>query len=90
MRSFPTDARAEIKWFSLYMEEKLAANEHKGRYLENGTLEYAYLVECLEAELEELKRAIAHDSPREIISEAADVANFALGIAQAAKSEHYP
>lgn len=90
MSGFPVKARAEIEWFSLYMELKLRENEHKGRDIENGTLEYAYAICRLEEELVELKRAVASGGPGDIILEAADVANFALAVARAARTEHYP
>lgn len=88
--SFPTKPRAAILWFANYMELKLQKNDHKGSDIEDGTLEYARALDRLEQEVRELKRAVVHGEPSDIILEAADVANFALAIARAAKTEHHP
>ena len=57
---------------------KLRINAHKG---DLGTCPVPRLLEFLKGEVSELEEAIARESEIEIILEAADVCNFALGLA---------
>lgn len=71
--------RPEVLKFALIMEAKLKENEHKDGW---ELCDYSYLTRRLHNELQELKRKIAKDAPEtEIWREAADVANFAMMIA---------
>lgn len=85
--------RERILWFSRRMEKKLRQNDHKGHW-RNCTR--AYLLRRLRTELKELaaesgnfgrltKKSMTdaglQDSARALISEAADVANFAMMLA---------
>lgn len=74
--------RAQVLWFAEQQEKKLALNDHKGSWeLES----LGYLLERLEDELRELLRACAHGDYRDVIEEAADVANFAMMVADHAR-----
>ena len=80
------DHRALISWFVDAMVAKLDANDHKGHW-ENSSLQY--LCTRLAQEKKELSSAIAQDlTPEEIIAECADVANFAMMIAEVYKNEY--
>lgn len=68
------DIRQEVSWFSLEMERKLKANDHKGGWRD---CSMDYLFRRLREEMDELALAEGDD----IIDEAADVANFAMMIA---------
>lgn len=85
--------RERILWFSRRMEKKLRKNDHKGHW---SNCTRAYLLRRLRSELKELaaetanfgrltkkemKDAGLQDSARALISEAADVANFAMMLA---------
>ena len=68
--------------FALLMEEKLGANDHK-RHWSSFTVEY--LLRRLRQEVGELERAVSEgQSPPDIGREAADVANFAMMVADLA------
>lgn len=84
-----TPLRASVAWFAEAMEEQLVANDHKSGW---DDLSLPRLLQRLEQEAGELRRAIAaspgKNSTQRIIQEAADVANFALMIADnAARAE---
>lgn len=66
--------RPEVIWFAQKMEERLAANDDKGGW---GTESDEYLIKRIKEETEELEVAINS----QIADEAADVANFAMMIA---------
>lgn len=79
------EPRGPVKRFALEMERRLRANDHKG---DTGWREEsdAWLFEALQLEVKELEKAIDVYMPnkrrcRQIIHEAADVANFAMMIA---------
>jgi NTP pyrophosphatase (non-canonical NTP hydrolase) len=87
-----TIPRDEVLWFAKCMEKKLQANDHKGHW-SNCTL--AYLKRRIREELSELERAVPRDGfysfytseeVANIVSEAADVANFAMMIADKARA----
>ena len=71
--------RTKIQWFFEVMLDKLVANSHKGFW---DKTELRYLSMRLTQEREELRRAIEENkSAEEVAKEAADVANFAMMIA---------
>ena len=89
--------RPAVRWFAEQMELQLRANDHKGR---NGWKDSTerWLLHRLEEETLELRDALRFacndcghiasnkaPQPAEIIKEAADVANFAMFIADNAK-----
>jgi len=79
--------RPPVRWFACEMERKLRENNHKEGWVGEDT---GYLLKRLREETEELKAALGEKNEREwqepvskrIISEAADVANFAMMIAE--------
>lgn len=75
--------RDQVKWFAEQMEAKLQENDHKGGW-ENCSVEY--LLNRLNEEAQELFYATETPNSMEtIIREAADVANFAMMIADKAR-----
>lgn len=73
------ELRPEVAWFAQQMEKVLRANDHKGGW-EADALED--LCCRAEEELDELHHALAvDDDATKVIKEAADVANFAMMIA---------
>ncbi len=79
--------RSEVNRFAKLMERKLRANDHKGGWERETT---AYLSRRLGQELKELRGAVARlngstdPTPEQVATvgkEAADVANFAMMIA---------
>lgn len=76
--------RPEVRSFANAMEEKLRANDHKGGWEE---MRPEWLTGRLKGEVEELCEAVhpaqgpADRFPDRIIGEAADVANFAMMVA---------
>lgn len=70
--------RRVVRWFAAEMEKQLVENDHKGGW---GASKLAYLSKRLTDERNELSRAIRLKNPESIIKECADVANFALMIA---------
>jgi hypothetical protein len=77
IRAGETTIRPEVMAFAVLMETKLYMNDHKGGW-RNDTPEA--LLERLYEEVDELKEALLVKSVR-IANEAADVANFAMMIA---------
>jgi hypothetical protein len=74
--------RPEIKALAEMMERKLQLNEHKGT---KGLNDLGYLINRAKEELAEVEIAFGNDSSAvEILAECADVANFALFLAQLA------
>lgn len=70
--------RIEVKLFANAMENELRENDHKGGWQ---NCEMGYLRRRLRQEVEELCRAVDEGRTKDILSEAADVANFAMMIA---------
>lgn len=70
--------RAALKWFATVMEAKLQRNDHKAHWSGMTLRQLRYR---LQQELGELDRALAGGDTANIILEAADVANFAMMIA---------
>lgn len=63
------------------MEAKLAANRHKGDRPGWLALDLTVLARCLFNELDELEQALSHGDANAVLEEAADVANFAMMLA---------
>lgn len=89
--------REEVLWFAAKMEKELRENDHKGGW-EDCT--YEYLLKRLRDEYAELKHKLDRlqypvipamtqndyiELRKQIVSEAADVANFSMMIASLAK-----
>lgn len=70
--------RMEVRRFSLLMELKLRKNDHKGGW---ANMPRETLLALLDGEVQELREAIASGDPLDIAQEAADVANYAMMIA---------
>jgi len=78
LRAFAEWVRPELRQFALRMEERLRANDHKSHWA-NSTEDMLFV--RLEEELEELRGAVAVGMKDAVIHEAADVANFAMMLA---------
>lgn len=74
--------RPEVQWFAEQMELTLRNNDHKGGWKECDTY---WLLSRLDEEKRELRDSMLIGSTG-VISEATDVANFALMIADLARS----
>jgi NTP pyrophosphatase (non-canonical NTP hydrolase) len=75
----------EVRRFAQAMEAELRANAHKGGW---STCSTGYLLRRLGQEVGELRRALNSRASREtVLSEAADVANFAMMIADVYEPE---
>lgn len=74
--------RPELQWFVKQMESKLQENDHKQHW---SKLHPDYLIERLYQEAKELWEAVERRDPVEMVKEAADVANFAMMIADVAE-----
>jgi hypothetical protein len=70
--------RGEVLKFAVEMEKKLDKNEHKGAWEETSSW---WLMRRLVDEVEELREQLRIGGPMEVVEEAADVANFAMMIA---------
>ena len=67
-----------LTWFTNQMAKKLAINSHKGGWK---NMSHGDLLRRLGQETAELRRAIKKGKATNITAEAADVANFAMMIA---------
>lgn len=68
-----------IQWFSCHMEEKLLRNSYKGGWEE---CKNVYLLDRMDEEIAKLKDCIINGEPSAlVVSEAADIANFAMMLA---------
>lgn len=78
-----TTLRHEVQVFAAAMERKLRENDYKGGWRHMAP---KWLLKRLRQEVKELERRLAEKTakPKEIASEAADVANFAMMIADTA------
>jgi hypothetical protein len=72
------ELREEVSWFASQMEKHLRRNNDKGGWLE---CDQGYLLTRLHEEMNELEFALEEGHPGIIIHEAADVANFAMMLA---------
>ena len=70
--------REPLRWFAEYQEQVLSMNDGKGGW---GTMTRAWLLARLDQERDELLLAMHDGDPAAIMKEAADVANFAMMIA---------
>jgi phosphoribosyl-ATP pyrophosphohydrolase len=71
--------RPELEWFVQQMEQKLKENDYKQHW---HNYDIDYLIHRIYEEQDELEIAITQKlSAKEIIKECADVANFAMMIA---------
>lgn len=70
--------RESVRWFAEQMERKLKLNDHK---LGWKSCRMEYLTKRLGDECGELRRAVVKNEDARVIDEAADVANFAMMIA---------
>lgn len=70
--------RKEIKDFATIMETKMLLNEHKGGH---ERLKVEELMKLLHQEVRELKAAIDDKDYKNVIMECADVANYAMMLA---------
>lgn len=73
--SSPNAPRPAVLWFAEQMQAKLKKNAHKGGW---ETCSLGYLVARIENEIEEMA---ATSTPEELLEECADVANFAMILA---------
>jgi NTP pyrophosphatase (non-canonical NTP hydrolase) len=81
---FTIRVRPEVARFAELMEQKLRANDHKGHWRGSSL---SYLIARLREECGELIDAVLYEedsTPGHITEEAADVANFAMFIADVA------
>ncbi len=78
------DVRPEVAWFAEQMEKRLRANDHKGGWKHEHLF---WLLGKLMEEVGEVADCIVnrHGTKAAIISEAADVGNLALMIADNAR-----
>ena len=78
--SDPVELRDEIRWFAEQMELRLRANDHKGGWTDEDEV---WLWSRIGEEWQELHGAmyVAPKSHQAVIREAADVANFAMMLA---------
>ena len=72
------DEDMAVNLFACDMKNKLAKNRHKEHW---GNYDYRYMLDRIEEELTELYQAVLDGNPEDIIQECADVANFAMMIA---------
>lgn len=81
--------RHEVQWFAAHMAAKLKANDHKGGWIHESS---SYFVKRLADEWRELAHVIdlatMHEaSPQDIIDECADIANYAMMLADVVRRE---
>jgi len=76
--------RNAVLEFMEEMHAKLRKNRHKAHW---STVSQAYLFARVDEEMRELAHALLSGSPDEIINECADVANFAMMIADNARGD---
>ncbi len=79
--------RAEVVWFADAMERKLRENDHKRHWRD---MPLQYLSMRLTQERKELYAAIASGDAAKVLDESADVANFAMMVADVARYLYSP
>ncbi len=77
-----SDIDEAVSDFTIHMKHKLLMTRHRSHW---STLDTDLLFDRLREELEELRMAIVHGDRKAIVSEAADVGNFAMMIADNAQ-----
>lgn len=75
--------REQVKWFAGEMEQRLKENEHKGDW-DGCSIEY--LIQRLYEEFTELFSIVNTSDKTLIVRECADIANFAMMIADKFKN----
>ena len=80
-----TEENIAINWFSRQMKRKMEENSYKGGW---GDDSFKGLLESLVEEIEELRGALINGNKQDIIDEAADVANYAMMIADNRRKQH--
>jgi NTP pyrophosphatase (non-canonical NTP hydrolase) len=80
------DVSPEVLWFAGRMQEKLNANSHKCGWKNEGL---QYLSMRLTQERKELTEAFKSGDKERVIKECADLANFAMMIADNFNNELY-
>lgn len=76
--------REPVNWFSRQMEERLRQNDHKSGWQHDN---WDALIRRLREETEELIDACRDMGPNSVVRECADIANFAMMIADNARQE---
>ena len=71
--------RGVVCWFAALMDTKLQENDYKGGWDQDKIEQLLYKLECEVIELKNTFECL--DSPTAVVSECADVANFAMMIA---------
>jgi len=79
--------RFTVEWFAIQMESKLRMHDRKKDGWDGDKTPNSYLLARLKQELSELQDALTDGEPGDIIEEAADVANFAMMIADRARNK---
>lgn len=79
-----TACRPKVREFAIEMEKKLAKNDHKTEW---NKLPLPAFVRRLQNEVEEMKMALEYETPDDVTKECADIANFALIIADRANND---
>lgn len=79
-----SNTRPYVDAFADAMEAKLADNRHKGDRDGWAAMPAHRLLDLMRGEVEELAAALVAASPQDVVSECADVANFAMMIADVA------
>lgn len=74
-----------VAWFSKEMEQVLFDNIDKGGWQD---CPFSYLIQRLEEEVKELRESLMDRDPEDVVHEAADVANFAMMIADNVRMAH--
>lgn len=77
--------RSEVLWFANRMEEKLRANDARGGWNRDAT---THLMLRMYTQFADLKEAVEKQDHKAAISEAADIANFAMMIADNILKQH--
>ena len=78
--------RPSLQWFAARIENELCENDHKGGWKK---CTHSWLLSRLKEEVAELEEALQKpDNQEHVISEAADVAAFAMMIADLAGELH--
>lgn len=84
----PRLVRQEVKNFAKVMEYKLARNDFKNQWRDRGAEDSKWFLDRLKDEVQELEEALEEGSALDVILETADVANFAMMIADVFSREH--
>jgi hypothetical protein len=83
----PLILRPVVVWFARAMERKLRENDHKPGWRGEDA---GALLERVDDEIDELKRAVGVRPPLVVLDEAADVANMAMMVADVCSKQERP